>query len=525
MAIGFPTQGKLIKFAFDATGILPRKRGEVDGLSETEKKSIQTALKRLTSEDGKFNDLSGKMIQKLAFIVAGSITNAKIVLAMGDIAFDLFDVHQEVVRDDGSYLTTTETVRWFTSSYVIHRLVLSVNKHLLRYNIPAEGFLVPDDHYWFLPTIEGDTVTWPLKKVMDWAYAICATNQKNFYCPGSNTSDCSFEQRQNLENAENWLAGKNFPSWHALRWNFSRSLDLLRSRGEADHRREISEQSRQSITVALFIARVATYVCREIQAHFGNDYLFELVQQYQRYSAWMADDLACLAHGVEDHMSQNSLPSEAADAVWWSLSERYWSWFAERAAHFSHTLDKISAGGNSDKIPEETTRSLIGHYGRFTVSTLLEFIERQQRYQPPEGFAEAICTGFELKSNVDATDADIDLFSAKIKEWKVEALLSWIEPWLRAVVRYRREDFEGAFCCLQIALDRAKYCAGREQYNLVNQYVELSAKTDRWREFKKGIEWAQYLGIEIRFLRKDDPTEGNLRAVFEIMKRARYADL
>ncbi len=47
----------------------------------------------------------------------------------------------------------------------------------------------------------------------------------------------------------------------------------------------------------------------------------------------------------------------------------------------------------------------------------------------------------------------------------------------------------------QAAFENAKYRAGKNQYKLVNQYVEVAAKNDDRRGFKKGIEWAQYLDI------------------------------
>jgi hypothetical protein len=74
----------------------------------------------------------------------------------------------------------------------------------------------------------------------------------------------------------------------------------------------------------------------------------------------------------------------------------------------------------------------------------------------------------------------------------------------------------------EIAFNDAKYRARQNQYYLVNQYVEVAAKNDMWKYFKKGIEWAQYLGIEIRWLRNDEPTEEKLKYVYEMMKIVSY---
>ena len=49
-------------------------------------------------------------------------------------------------------------------------------------------------------------------------------------------------------------------------------------------------------------------------------------------------------------------------------------------------------------------------------------------------------------------------------------------PGLRGVYRYRKDQFETAMPHFQEAFENAKYRAGRNQYKLVNQYVELAAK-------------------------------------------------
>ena len=75
------------------------------------------------------------------------------------------------------------------------------------------------------------------------------------------------------------------------------------------------------------------------------------------------------------------------------------------------------------------------------------------------------------------------------------------------------------------AFEQAKYRAGKAQYKLVNQYLEVCAKNDQKRRFKKGVEWARYLGIPIRWLRDKEPTEENLDFVFYIFSKATYPQL
>jgi hypothetical protein len=93
----------------------------------------------------------------------------------------------------------------------------------------------------------------------------------------------------------------------------------------------------------------------------------------------------------------------------------------------------------------------------------------------------------------------------------------------RATYYYREQKYAEAFLYIREAYKCAQYCAGAHQYLLVNQYVELAAKNDSWREFTQGIHWATYLGIETRWLRKKPPTDENLKFAFEVFKKAVYS--
>lgn len=524
-SLGFPTQGELINFVFDAVGVLPRKRGDLDGLDEKRKKSIQKTLSRLAAEEGSLSKQYRDMIKTLSHIIAGDIPSVKVLSAMGDIVFDVFEVYNAVVRDDGSYLDKPETVRWFLSSYAINRLVISVNKHLLKYNVAADGLITPDDYFWFLPSVNGDTVTWPLEKVVRWAYTACKTSQTHFHYPGKDaSSDCS-EQQQNLENVANWLNGENLPSWPALLWNFNKSFDRISVCDDPKYNRVIPEKTRESIRLTLFIARACTFFAKEIYTQYGLAYLTETCERYQRYSGYISDNVAEIRKCVVDCLRETNFTSDQSDEVWRSLTSHYWEWFADKAAHYSDDLKHISAASEDGALTEQTIEMLVERYGKFTVCPTLEWLKIQGTYQAPEGFAEQVHNGFYLKACATTTEGEIYRYALELKASGMEDNLPWMVPWLRAACLYRQENHEAAFVFFQSAFQLAKYCAGRNQYDLVNQYIEAAAKTNRWREFKKGVEWAQYLGLEVRFLRKDEPTDAKLRDVFELMKKVRYGHL
>ncbi|WP_439858324.1 hypothetical protein [Pseudomonas syringae] len=105
--------------------------------------------------------------------------------------------------------------------------------------------------------------------------------------------------------------------------------------------------------------------------------------------------------------------------------------------------------------------------------------------------------------------------------------LPWLMHWLKGIVCYRAEDFASASPHYAKAFQLAKYSAGDLQYLLVNQYLEVMAKTKQWRQFKQGARWAGYLDIPVRWLRDNEPTEQNIRNSYGILglEKIQYARL
>lgn len=525
MNCSFPNFGKIVKFAFDATGLLPRKRGDCDGLSEQEKKRIQKQLERLIDEEGALLERCGELIQSLAYISAGTINHPKVNLAIGDVAIDLFEVYHLVIRSDGTYLSEMENIRWFCRSYAIQRLGLSIQKHLLRYNLAKEGLETPVDPDWYLPTMAEGTTVWPLEKAIRWIYQVCETNQTRFHFPEKDakvaTVRCS-EQQQNLENAADWLNGKRIPSWPALHWNFSTSLERLGTVADPRFRREVPSKRRESMMIVLFLARVATYVCKAISDAFGQAFLAQLIGQFQRQRAWLISDLEPFNKYIKSYLSKIHTTADTCDEVWWVKSEQHWSWFANREIAISKELNQLLSQNDLATLPEGTVSALVAKHGDYSVRTILEQIEAHSEFIMPEGFPQAVLEGMDLKSRQSLKDGDIDRYVDAITHRGLTHCLPWMEPWLRACIRYRCQDYESAFGYMELAFEQAKYCAGNRQYELVNQFIELAAKTDRWKCFKKGVDWAHYLGLSVRWLRDREPTVENLRGTFEMMKTMQY---
>ena len=138
----------------------------------------------------------------------------------------------------------------------------------------------------------------------------------------------------------------------------------------------------------------------------------------------------------------------------------------------------------------------------------------------PEGFAELLLDGLALRKSNELNLSSIQAYRMRLESRGLTDKLPWMVPWQQSTLLYREGRYAEAFPFIQKAYDCAQYCAGANQYDLVNRYIELCAKNGKRKEFTKGIRWATYLGIEVRLLRKSEPTKENLEGVFDIMNRA-----
>lgn len=129
--------------------------------------------------------------------------------------------------------------------------------------------------------------------------------------------------------------------------------------------------------------------------------------------------------------------------------------------------------------------------------------------------------GLKLKNCGATTIKEIEIYGLELKKQNLEQNLSWLENWIWGAYYYRQEKWHEAYLRYRSAFEQAKYTGGKHQHKLVNQFVEMFAKNNNWRDFKRCF-WANYLGIEIRWLRGTDGSEDDMKYAYELMKKADY---
>lgn len=510
--VSFPTLGEVIKFAYEAFGVLPRKNDSSEEFDDTRKKTIQRALQRLSTEDGELNERIGELIQTLCALIPNCVP-IRIHLAIGDILSDLFEIYQKTLREEGTFLNKTETVKWLLLDRVSLVLPISITRRAQEHNLVADELLAPKDINWFLPDFNDPKWIWPLEKVMRWTYEITGSSINSFHSVDS--SQHLNESDKNLQSAKKWLSGEHIPSWSTLSCNFNQGLDKLQNEHSDQSTLHVSDAKRQNILTMLFISRTITFVLKKVRSDFGDDVLNDFCSRYKKVNSCVQSDAIKIKKQVLKELSYWPAPREIWHIKWKEVSTRYWDW------HQLNTSQIIQRARSGD-ISEEVARINLQAMGDLAILIYEWDSVFPISHEAPPGFEVALQDGFVLKEKNDLCLEIVNSFERRLEKEGLTDKLSWLAPWLKGIIFYRQAKFSEAFDFTSEAFERAKYSAGRHQYLLVNQFVELAAKNDKKQAFKKGIEWATYLGLKVRWLRDKEQTPENLDFASYVLKMATY---
>jgi hypothetical protein len=277
-----------------------------------------------------------------------------------------------------------------------------------------------------------------------------------------------------------------------------------------------------SILTSLVYARVATFIAQQIQDAYGTAYLEDVCRQIRQMTKFLQEEVQEFKGQVVPIVARQR-SNERARLVWFDACTDHQYFVRDKLTKVQEKLLELHTERPCQPFRPEVLDALVSKFGNFAVHVNTDRLRRQATFTPPTGFQEMLFSGFDIKGQSETTLEQIDEFEQRLANWKLQDTLCWLPPWLRGVYHYRRKDFAAAFPHYEVAFEQAKYRAGGYQYKLVNQFVELAAKNDKTIPFKKGVDWATYIGLEIRWLRDKEPTQENLDFARYMMKVANYA--
>mgnify|MGYP003575943853 CR=1 FL=1 len=514
---GFATHGEVLKFLYNAFGVMPRKEVRSGAFDEKNKKTLQKQLARLAVEEGSLVENFQKAVSAFCELVGEYLPLQDHFVAMAMVIQDLDAIHAGIIRTEGTYLDKHASIRYLVSVQMVPGFVWTMNRSILLCGLWGRNPISEDDPFWYLPSRDtAGRLTMPLAKTMQWVYRKCAMSQSQFHSPGKLREQAQQANQQNLETAINWTRGKGLPSLPALTANFKESFAAQSARG-----RVIDPALQQNMFCNLVYARVATYIAREIQETYGDAYLDDVCAQFRQLKKDLDVEVVEFARQVAPVMEKQPTRDRASD-TWRKACADHARFVRDKLSSVEAILFELLEQGHAPGFDSGILEPLKRRFGNFAVHSVVDRIERQAKFKMPERFDELLFAGIDLRKEPGTTLQDIDNFEQHLRDAGLQETLCWLPPWLRGVFYYRKEDFATAFQHYEAAFDLAKYRAGNMQYKLVNQFIELAAKNDKAVAFKKGVDWAAYIGVELRWLRDKEPTQENLDFMRFMMKRANY---
>lgn len=515
----FPTQGELVQFTFSAFGLLPRKHDRVSEFNEKSKKSFQRLLKRLGHEEGLLLSNFEAALSTFDQLLKSHIDDQNARAVIAGVLRDLYRLYNRMITEDGTFLPKHLSILYFIFSRAMTASIESAQFHSLRQRLFCEYGLIPLESDWFLPDIDSvGEITWPLSKVMRWIYGQAGCSQTQFHFPGKAAASDNPTQQQNLENARNWVRGRTLPSLPALLKNFSQSLEAL------DKRADVITDLAQSAPLLLTVARVSTAICQDIREVYGAELFGELTDDYRNFIQEIKPEIQEFKSEIAATM-QVSDHCELSEETWNAAYAHYVGFFRRKKSEAHETLTKLEEASPNYPFKPPVIEALSQRLGNYPVFSSLYPLSHKGRWAPSPEFHRLLKKGFCLKNDPNTTRAEAKTFRRELRASNLENHLCWLSSWIEAACAYREERFSEAMHHFEKAFIQAKYRAGSYQYKLVNQYLESCAKNNQKGKFKKGLEWANYLGIEIRWLRDNEQTKENIDFAFFVLRNANYVHL
>jgi len=210
------------------------------------------------------------------------------------------------------------------------------------------------------------------------------------------------------------------------------------------------------------------------------------------------------------------------DPIWQGALNHHGEHLAFKKQKAIETLERLKKASPSYPFKPSVIEKLSEKLGVYPVFARLDLIIYSGNWQPSPEFTRLIDKGFELKKHPETTTTDMERFEQELAEAGIEDQLAWLPPWIRAISLYRTERFVEALPYFEQAFELGKYRAGKSQYLLVNQYLEACAKANYRGKFNKGLDWASYAGIKVRWIRDEEQTKEVVDRAFEILKMGTY---
>lgn len=499
----FPSQGDLLKFVYNATGIIPSKSKFIIDV-EIDNKSLHKSLNRLAREEGDFLKSFEEHANEFRSAIYGLFSNTMYSDTLSDPLIEIFQVYTQTVLTDHTYLEKEESLLYLIHHIFLQRATISIFKYQHYYSAFLDASLSPKSKFWFL---EYESTT-PLACVMNWIYDCESKILEVFHDTSEFSADESIDQiDKDLANVRNWLSGTvKLPP-------FSNILDVF---DRAFKAHKIAGDKKDRYIFFLFIARFATYCLKSLIESYSEEEVAQILNKLEFYLGLITKDYEYLCSVIDAHRTTRLTDAESSMGESYTKiqnvdffldkSMEYQDFFALQLNNIQAEYIKASSrdtkpqGESIHDIHQEILKQLSNSSPNTSpYKFIIKFF--QDRLVPfnDEGYIKNIgnCIyGYEvLKQKYDYQEWLDDYYEAGNN-----IVYPWLVYWIDGMRFFYNKKFEASLTSMRKAFDTIRYSAGNRQIKFIEDYMLValaqpnkSGNVQGWKDFQRAFKWGVFM--------------------------------
>ena len=525
----FPSQGDLLKFVYNATGIIPSKSKFIIDV-EIDNKSLHKSLNRLAREEGDFLKSFEEHANEFRSAIYGLFSNTMYSDTLYDPLIEIFQVYTQTVLTDHTYLEKKESLLYLIYHIFLQRATISIFKYQHYYSAFLDASLSPKSKFWFL---EYES-TAPLACVMNWIYDCESKSLEVFHDTSEFSADESIDQiDKDLANVRNWLSGTvKLPP-------FSNILDVF-DRAFKTHK--IASDKKDRYIFFLFIARFATYCLNSLVENYSQEEVAWTLNKLKLYLGLITKDYEYLCSFIDAHRTTRLTDAESSMGESYTKIQNVY-FFLNKSMEYqnfiAHHLNNIQveyikASSRSTKSQSESIHDIhqeilkeLSASSAAQYKFIIKFF--QDCLVPPnhEGYTENI------KNCIYAYDVMKQRYNHQ--QWLNEyyevgndSVYPWLVHWVDGMKSFYSRDFESSLSSMRKAFETIRYSAGNRQIKFIEDYMLVAlaqpnknGNIQGWKDFKLAFKWGVFMNHFDAFPEfYTDVSDKELKVIFKDKKQS-----
>lgn len=127
LIIFFPTLGEVSKLVIDCSGLLAQKGHSSDLIkNDTQKKTVQTQLRRLAREEGDLNKNLSDLLLLLEGLLSEHLGDDRLSFNMMNAVREVLEAYRQSLNSSWTYLDKEQSISWYVSEELINCAIYSI---------------------------------------------------------------------------------------------------------------------------------------------------------------------------------------------------------------------------------------------------------------------------------------------------------------------------------------------------------------------------------------------------------------